>query len=94
MSSCRWDTHSAVSLFAGRMSFKKNKTRAMPLYIRVPIALDLVLLGTEHLLPISHGVLPLGGSHLIQLAILLVFGIGLQELRRDPPGGDSGGEVV
>lgn len=53
----------------------------MPTIIRIAIALDLILIGLEHTLPFTVGVLPLGGSHLGQFAVLMCFGVAGVELQ-------------
>lgn len=54
----------------------------MPTIIRISIALDLILIGVAHALPFTEGVLPLGGSHLGQFAVLMCFGVAGVELQR------------
>jgi len=50
-------------------------------FIRIPLALDLALTALEKLTPeLTAGVLPLGGSHFVQLAVLLLLGVAAQEL--------------
>ena len=62
----------------------------MPLYIRICLAIDLILIGSEHAVPVFHGVLPLGGNPLMQFAILMCFGIAALELgNRKPPHDDK-----
>lgn len=53
----------------------------MPIIIRAAIALDLILIGVEHALPFTGGVLPLAGSHLGQFAVLMCFGVAGAELQ-------------
>ena len=53
----------------------------MPNFVRIALALDLLLIAFENALPtMTAGVLPLGGSEFVQLAVLLLFGVGVQEL--------------
>ena len=48
----------------------------MPIFIRVALAIDLLLIAVEHASPkLTAGVLPLGGSEFSQLAIILLLGI-------------------
>jgi hypothetical protein len=50
-------------------------------FIRIPLALELVLLALEKVSPnVTAGILPLGGSDFLQVAILLLFGVAAQEL--------------
>ena len=51
----------------------------LPIYIRVPLALEMLLMAVEHCYP-TNGILPLGGDHLVQFAILLSLGIATREL--------------
>jgi hypothetical protein len=53
----------------------------MPVYIRVPLGIELLLLVAEVVWPASHPVLPLGGSHFVQVAVLVLCGIAIHELR-------------
>jgi hypothetical protein len=54
-------------------------------FIRIPLALDLALSAFEKLSPgTTAGVLPLGGSPFVQLAVLVLFGIAAQELFSKP----------
>ena len=53
----------------------------MQIFIRILLAVDLLLVAVEHLLPsITKSILPLGGSEFIQLAVLLLLGVAVQEL--------------
>ncbi|MFZ1991213.1 MAG: hypothetical protein WAW96_15750 [Alphaproteobacteria bacterium] len=52
----------------------------MPNYIRVPLALDILLIVIEQLVPASRQFLPLGGGECVQLGILLCLGIVAYEL--------------
>jgi hypothetical protein len=53
----------------------------MPTILRFAIALDLVLIGIEHAVPFTSGVLPVGGSPLAQFAVLMCFGVAATELQ-------------
>ena len=52
----------------------------MPVSIRIPLALELLLVAIETTWPTAAHILPLGGGHCVQLGILLCFGIAAQEL--------------
>lgn len=52
----------------------------LPLWIRLALALDLLLIVFEHLFPSLHSVLPLGGDHFIQLGAVVILGVVLTEL--------------
>jgi len=53
----------------------------MPTIIRVSIAIDLMLIGIQHAFPFTGGVLPLGGTHITQFAVLMCFGVAGVELQ-------------
>jgi hypothetical protein len=51
------------------------------LYIRLALAIDVLLTAIEHLLQtITNGFLPLGGDPFIQLSVLLLLGVSITEL--------------
>ena len=50
-------------------------------FIRIPLAIDILLMAFEKVSPdMSQGVLPVGGSAFVQLAVLVLFGIAAHEL--------------
>jgi len=61
----------------------------MPFYIRVALAIDLLLCAVEHGAPtFTQGLLPLGGSEFVELAVLLLIGVAANELfakRKEAP---------
>lgn len=52
----------------------------MPSYIRIPLAIDLLLIVIRQLFPLTQRALPIGGSDCMQLGILLVVGVVAYEL--------------
>jgi hypothetical protein len=54
----------------------------MPLCIRICLAIDLILMGSERAVPPLQGWLPLGGNSLTQFAILMCFGIAALEFEK------------
>jgi hypothetical protein len=52
----------------------------MPIFLRIPIALDLILVGIQHTVPATGAFLPLGGDPFIQFAALMCVGLGVQEM--------------
>ena len=58
-----------------------EETPMMPPYIRVPLAIDLLLIALRQLFPQLSQTLPLGGSEIVQVAILMIVGIVVHELR-------------
>ena len=63
----------------------------MSIYIRVALAIDLVLCALQHGAPsITSGILPVGGSEFVELTVLLLLGVAMHELfsdRKQPPSG-------
>jgi hypothetical protein len=52
----------------------------MPVFIRIALAVDLLLVAAERTRLNKGDVLPVGGEPLIQLAILLCASIGIREI--------------
>ena len=51
------------------------------IYIRLALAIDVLLIAIEHLLhSITLGLLPLGGDPFVQLSVLLLLGVATTEL--------------
>jgi hypothetical protein len=51
------------------------------MYIRLALAIDVLLIAIEHLLrSITLGLLPLGGDPFIQLSVLLLLAVAITEL--------------
>jgi hypothetical protein len=48
----------------------------LPKLIEIVLGSELLLTGCETLMPVSHGILPLGGSHPSQIGALLVVSVG------------------
>lgn len=53
----------------------------MFMLLRMLVALDLAAVGCEQFAPSTRVLLPLGGSHLAQLGLILVFVVVLDEVR-------------
>ncbi len=49
--------------------------------LRLMMSVDLIAIGIENLVPVAHTHLPLGGSHLAQLGIILIVLVFVIELR-------------
>jgi hypothetical protein len=54
----------------------------LPKLIEVVLGSELLLTGCETLMPVSHGILPLGGSHPSQIGALLVVSVGTIQIYR------------
>ena len=52
----------------------------LPTLIRFALGCELLLVAVEKLVPSTHGVLPLGGDHGMQIGMLLVMTVGLSEI--------------
>jgi hypothetical protein len=49
--------------------------------VRVALALEILLICIEGVLPANHGSLPLGNSHLAQLGLVLGLAVVIAEIR-------------
>jgi hypothetical protein len=54
----------------------------MTRYVRICLAMDLLLLAIERTFTASHDFLPLGGEHFTQVSILLCLAVAAWELAR------------
>ncbi len=52
----------------------------IPTYLRIPLALDMLLMILERVCPWARHYLPLGGDDVVQLALLVCFGIAAHEI--------------
>ena len=52
---------------------RKGLVPVMPVAFRIAFVVDLMLLAIEEFVPVSHGILPLCGTHLWQLSGLMLF---------------------
>lgn len=52
----------------------------MPIFIRVGLAIELLLIAAEQAIPHAAAYLPIAGNHFTQLGVVLVVSVALSEL--------------
>ena len=50
------------------------------IFVRISLAIDVLLMAVEHVVPVAKIILPLGGDPFVQLSALLLLGVGVHEL--------------